>query len=226
MPQINITINVNEGIYLRDPLETTLGKKIIKYAIILIDEVGFEDFNFKKLAIAMESTEASVYRYFENKYKLLAYLVAWYWDYMHFMIIMDTRNIKDARIKLQIMISTLVNALDNTTAPDYIDQTKLHSLVIENASKVYHNKNVDNLKKEGFYNNLRKLVDTMADIIGEVNPEFAYPKALATNIVELSLNNEYYMLHLTHLTDFHGQKNIDAAQETIKMIQYYIDRLL
>lgn len=226
MPQINITIDVNGGIFIRNPLDTALGKKILKHAILLLDEVGFENFNFKKLAKEMQSTEASVYRYFENKYKLLAYLVAWYWDYMHFMLLMDTRNIKEPRMKLNIMISTLVNALDNTTAPEYINQEKLHQVVIENATKVYHHKDVDSLKKEGFYNNLQKLVGTLSETIKEINPDFVYPKALATNIVETTLNNEYYMLHLPRLTDFEGQKDVNPSQETIKMMQYFVQRIL
>ena len=69
MPQIHVTIDVCTSIYLRNPLDTTLGKNILKHAIILMDKIGFDEFNFKKLAKEMGSTEASVYRYFENKYK-------------------------------------------------------------------------------------------------------------------------------------------------------------
>jgi len=72
---IGIKISLNEKLYLRDPQDSTLGKKIIRYSILLIDEIGFEAFNFKKLAIKMESTEASVYRYFENKQFLLRKII-------------------------------------------------------------------------------------------------------------------------------------------------------
>ena len=67
---IGIQITLNERLYLRDPQATDLGKKIIKHSILLIDEIGFEAFTFKKLASRMSSTEASVYRYFENKHML------------------------------------------------------------------------------------------------------------------------------------------------------------
>ena len=73
---IGIKISLNDRLYLRDPQETSLGKKIIQHSILLIDKVGFEAFNFKKLAQYMGSTEASVYRYFENKHLLLIYLVS------------------------------------------------------------------------------------------------------------------------------------------------------
>jgi len=225
MPQVNITIDINESIYLRDPLATNLGKKIIEHAIILINDIGFEQLNFKKLAQAMDSTEASIYRYFENKYKLLAYLVAWYWDFMHFTILMDTRNLADPKDKLKQSIHTLVNSLDTPFTPSYIDQSKLHTVVVENATKVYHNKNVDSLNREGFYLNYKKIVKTISEMILEIDSKFKYPIALATNLIEQSLNNEYYIEHLPSLTDKSG-KNVNARLETIKMIDYMVSRIM
>lgn len=225
MPQINITIDINKSIYIRDPLETNLGRKIIEHSIILIDKIGFEELNFKKLAISMNSTEASIYRYFENKYKLLAYLVAWYWDFMHFMVLMDIRNIKEPKIKLFQAISTLVNSLDSSITPSYINQTKLHKVVVENANKVYHTKNVDSLNKEGYYINYKKIVKSLSEMILEIDSQFKYPIALATNLIEQSLNNEYYIEHLPSLTDLKSKK-VNARLETIKMIEYMINKVL
>lgn len=226
MPQVNIVIDINETIFIRDPLQTSLGRNIIKYSIELLDELGFEAFNFKRLAQRMESTEASVYRYFENKYKLLAYLVAWYWDYMHFMILMGLRVIDNPKDKLYHIVETLVRSINDSTAPDYIDLGKLHHLVVENASRVYHNKQVDDLKKEGFYTNLQKLVKTISDIILEADAEFKYPKALATTVVDMCLNSEYNIEHFSHLTDVADTQTCNAQQCTIDMIHYIVDRVL
>jgi hypothetical protein len=63
---ITIQMKLNEKLYLRDPQHTKLGRRIIQYSILLIDEIGFEAFTFKKLADRISSTEASVYRYFET----------------------------------------------------------------------------------------------------------------------------------------------------------------
>jgi len=226
MPQINILIEVNESIYIRNPLETALGKKIIGQSILLMDETGFEDFNFRKLALSIGSTEASVYRYFENKYMLLAYLVAWYWDYMHFLILMETRNIEKAKERLKISITTLVNSLKNPSTPSYIDQPKLHAIVVENAAKVYHTKKVDDLNKIGFYLNYKKLVKTLADNITEIDIKYKYPRALATSIIEQSLNYEYYIAHLPTLTDHTTHSKTDAHTETLEMVWYMVNRLL
>lgn len=225
MPLINVTINIKDSIYLRDPLLTNLGKNILYSAIELIDEVGLEGFNFKKLANKIESTEASIYRYFENKYKLLAYLVAWYWDFMHFLIIMDTRNISDPKMRLKHTVQTLVNSLDSDLTPDYIDQAKLHRLVVENANKVYHTKNVDKLNEIGFYLNYKKIVKSISETILDIDPQFEYPVALATNIIEQSLSNEYYIEHLPNLTDV-KVKGVDPRLETTKMIDYMLKKIL
>jgi len=225
MPQIHITVDIHESIYLRDPLQTSLGRSMIREAIILFDEIGYENLNFKKLAARMNSSEASLYRYFENKYKLLTYLVSWYWDFMHFMLLMDIRNITDSRKKLNTAINTLVNALVSTATPDYINQSKLHAVVVENASKVYHTKDVEKLSKEGYYQNYSKLISTLSGLILEIDCNFRYPNTLATNIIEQSLTNEYYLEHLPNLSDKpHGKFN--AREETIKMINYMLGRIL
>ena len=225
MPKINITVNIHESIYLRNPLETTLGKTMIREAIILFEEIGFENLNFKKLAARMNSSEASLYRYFENKYKLLTYLVSWYWDFMHFMLLMDIRNIDDPRKKLDTAINTLVNSLVSAATPDYVNQAKLHAVVVENASKVYHTKDVDKLSKEGYYQNYSKLISTLSSIILEIDNKFVYPNTLATNIIEQSLTTEYYLEHLPTLTDTPSGK-FNSRQETIKMVKYMLDRIL
>ena len=226
MPQVNVSVEINESIYLKDPLETALGKKLLEHAIILLDEIGFESFNFKKLALHMGSTEASVYRYFENKYRLLAYLVAWYWDYLHYIMLIGSHNMKDPREMLDKMIATLVFATDESVTPTYVDLQKLHNIILENGLKVYHNKQVDSLKDEGFFVNYRKLVTRLADVITQIDNSFMYPKMLATNIIETSLNYEYYLLHLPGLTDCQTTTKTTCKSETLQAIQYLIKRVL
>ena len=78
----SLKISVNEQLYLKDPESSQLGKKIIEHSILLIDSIGFDGLTFKKLGLAVGSNESSVYRYFENKHKLLLYLTSWYWGWI------------------------------------------------------------------------------------------------------------------------------------------------
>ena len=98
MNNMNVSskISLNEGLYLKDPQASELGRKIINHSILMIDELGFEQFTFKKLASEIKSTEATIYRYFKNKHILLIYLVSWYWEWVSFLIKKNTQNTSDA----------------------------------------------------------------------------------------------------------------------------------
>src|SRR5210317_99186 len=98
---IAITLRINDTIYIRDPQQTELGRSILLHGVLLIDELGLERFNFKKLAERIHSTEASIYRYFENKHKLLIYLINWYWEWMKFRIDFFTNNVEDPQKRLK-----------------------------------------------------------------------------------------------------------------------------
>ena len=44
-----LKFNLNEKIYVKDPESSDLGRKILQESVLLIDEMGFEQFTFKKL---------------------------------------------------------------------------------------------------------------------------------------------------------------------------------
>jgi AcrR family transcriptional regulator len=84
---------MNEKLFVRNPEQTELGRKIIEFSIRLIHENGFEAFTFKKLAEVIGSTEAGIYRYFENKHRILIYLTAWYWSWLEFRVTFHQNNV-------------------------------------------------------------------------------------------------------------------------------------
>ena len=140
---VEIKISLNEGLYLKEPQDSKLGRNIIKYSIILIDEFGFEAFTFKKLALKINSTEASIYRYFENKHMLLLFLVNWYWEWVSYLISINTMNVSDPKIKLKIIIHSFVSAPKDNPGVSYVNESKLHNIVISEGVKAYHTKEVD-----------------------------------------------------------------------------------
>lgn len=198
---VGIKISLNEKLFLKDPQETNLGQKILKHSILLIDEIGFEAFNFRKLALKMNSTEASVYRYFENKHFLLLYLVSWYWEWVSYLIDISTMNIEDPRKKLKIIINTLVYASQENPAIDYINESVLHRLVIAEGAKSYHTKAVDIENRDGFFLAYKQLCKKIADVVTEMKPDFPYPRALSSNLFEMANNHIYFAQHLPRLTD-------------------------
>lgn len=210
-------MKLNEKLYLRDPQDTKLGRKIIQYSILLIDEIGFEDFNFKKLAQRIGSTEASVYRYFENKHLLLVYLLSWYWEWMKFRIDYNTMNITDPGRKLRIAISAIVDTTRRNTSIEFVDEDILHKIVVAESTKAYHTKQVDEENKHGFFLTYKTLNKKIADIIAELNPEFAYPRALASTILEMANNHIYFALHLPSMTDVEVEEgNLSQVEQLLE----------
>ena len=221
---VGIKISLNERLYLRDPQETALGQKIIQHSIRLIDEIGFEAFNFKKLAVQMESTEASVYRYFENKHLLLIYLVSWYWEWVSYLIDINTRNIENPKKKLEIVIKTIVYASKDNPSIGYVNESILHRLIIAEGTKAYHTKAVDEENRDGFFLNYKNLTKKVAEVITEVNSDFPYPHALASNLFEMTNNHIYFALHLPRLTDVEVKE--DNYDEVEKMLEFFAFSLL
>ena len=221
---IAIKISLNEGLYLKEPQDSKLGRKIIKYSILLIEEFGFEYFTFKKLAEKINSTEASIYRYFENKHLLLLYLVNWYCEWVSYLIAINTMNINNPMEQLKIIINSFVSASKDNPGVDYVDESKLHNIFIFEGVKVYHTKEVDKENSKGFFKSYKNLANTVSEVISEINPTFKYPFALATNLIEMSNNHIYFAQHLPKLTEVTVEKN--NTDEVENMLFYFIEKLL
>lgn len=200
-------VNIHNGLYLRDPKETTLGQSILKHSIILIDDLGFEHFTFKKLAAKINSTEASIYRYFENKHLLLVYLSNWYWEYMYVNIQNKLEHINSPEEKLKIAIAGILDSMTKNDGIGYIDEDILHNIMVSQADKVYRIKEVTEENKNGFFLAYKKVVRFISDIMLEVDPDFPYARILASTLTEMPNQQLYYAKNLPSLTSLANQKD-------------------
>lgn len=221
---VKIKFDLNNRLYLKDPQDSKLGRKIIQFSIVMIDKVGFESFNFKKLATEINSTEASLYRYFENKHLLLLYLVNWYWEWVNYLITLNTMNIEDSQKKMKIVIHSLVFATAGNSLVEFIDESKLHKIVVFEGTKAYHTFEVDKENSIGLFKSYKDLTAIIASIISEVNPNFKYPSALASNLFEMTNNQLYFAKYLPKLTDVSANKNHEKEVENI--LSYFLEKLL
>ena len=216
MLKVTINLDINKNLYLKNPEKTKLGKRIVQHSIRLIDEMGLESFTFKKLAEQIGSTEASIYRYFENKHLLFVYLVNWYWEWMKFRVSFFTMNISEPKEQLENAIRVIVDTAQRSTSIDYVDTEALHRIMVTEGPKAYHKKNVDEENKEGFFLSYKALCGKIADIIMDVNPEFIYPRSLAGTLLETANNNIYFAQHLPRLTDIRYEKGY--LEEVVRML--------
>lgn len=216
MYNVVINIKVNENLYNKNPQSSALGKKIIERSVLMIDEIGLEQFTFKKLAKEIKSTEASVYRYFENKHQLFVFLLNWYWEWVIARIELNTLNITDPEKRLRIVLKVIVDAANRNSEVEFVDEEALHRIVVQEGAKGYHHKTVDADNEEGFFLAFKRLVEKIAAIIQEVNPQFEYPRTLACTLVETANNNIYYAQHLNRLTDIKPEENRTQLSENVK----------
>ncbi|MBG8554701.1 TetR/AcrR family transcriptional regulator [Hymenobacter guriensis] len=196
-----LRIDLNANLYLRDPQDTDLGRRLVAESIRLIDEIGFEQFTFKKLAQRIESTEASLYRYFENKHKLLVYLVSWHWAWLRYQIRFHTHNVPDARQRLRLILGILTQAHQDDPATTQLDEAALYRIVVSEASKAYLTKEVDEDNKAGLFREYKQLAAGITEVVREINPAYLYPHALVSTLLESARKQYFFAQHLPSLTD-------------------------
>lgn len=203
----SLSFKVNEKIYLRDPEGTELGKKIVKNAIDLIYRLGFEHFTFKKLAKEMNTTEATIYRYFENKHRLLLYILNWYWSYLEFLVVFQLPSLVDSNAKLIRLIELLTHPLPESEGQTDYNKNYLHQIVISESSKVYLVKEVKEINENAVFKPYKDLCARISEIIQLHNPAYAYPHSLSSTLIETAHSQLFFSQHLPKLTDAGKEDN-------------------
>ena len=167
----------------------------------MIDQLGFEGFTFKKLSIEIESTEASIYRYFENKHRLLVYLISWYWAWLDYRIEYETHHLTDPREKLDQALKLITEKkLQDNSFPD-INEEALARIVVAESDKIYLTKQVDEDNKEGLFRGYKSLCKKIATFVKQVNSDYLFPHALVSTALEAANQQIFFAKHLPSLTE-------------------------
>lgn len=201
----NLKIQINSKIFVKDPETSILGKKIIQQSILLIHDIGFEEFTFKKLGEQIGSNESSIYRYFENKHKLLVYLSSWYWSWMEYRLVFVTNNISNPLEKLVKAIQVITEKVEDDATTTHINESILNQIIIQEFSKSIHTKEVDEENKEGFFLIYKRLINRVIQMIQEVNPDYPFAKSLASSLIEGSSHQHFLMNHLKTITNCNAE---------------------
>ncbi len=198
---IQVKFDINKSIYLRNPESSELGNNIIKKAIDLIYLLGFDAFTFKKLALEVNCTEASIYRYFENKHKLLLYILNWYWRYLDYLIKFKFESIATPSQKLELIIKILCSELQEYSGPMEYNIKFLNSIIISESSKVYLIKEVDSINKNDVFKPYKDLCASIAEVITSCNPSYKYANSLGVTLIETAHQQQFFIDHLPKLTN-------------------------
>lgn len=208
--ELQLQIKMNEKLFLRNPDQTELGRKIILHSIQLIHKSGFESFTFKKLAEDIGTTEAGIYRYFENKHRLLIYITAWYWSWLEYRVVFNTTNIKEPILRLKRAIQILATTVEDDIRTSYVNENILHQIIIAEGTKAYLTKHVSEDNKDQLFKPYKDLCAKIGEIILECNPKYKYPKSLSSTIIEMAHFQNFFMNNLPSLTDFGKSKDESA----------------
>ncbi len=196
-----VALQLDEKLFVKDPTSSDLGESIVEHAILMLDELGYEAFTFRKLADRIGTTEASVYRYFRSKHRLLLYLTAWYWSWMEYRLQLATANVASAEERLRQALREVTQRIRQDESTPRIDEEALYRVVVAESSKAYLHADVDAENREGMFRSYKRLCRTVADLILEVNPTYLYPVALVSTVIESSHLQKYFAEHLPSLTE-------------------------
>jgi AcrR family transcriptional regulator len=210
----NIRPEIQEGIFLKNPESSALGKRIVKEGVLLIDEIGFEAFTFKKLGERIQTNESSVYRYFENKHKFLLYISSWYWSWMECRLVFETANLTNPVDRLMKAILLVTEDTADDILSDYLDESVLKRIIISDFTKTFLTKEVDDENREGFFKIYKRVIYRIAEIIKEVKPVYSFPESLASNIVEGAMHQHFLKQHF---------KTITSCNESVSPADFYIN---
>ncbi len=213
----NIKIEVPPGVYLKDPESSSLGRKIVENSIILLESIGFEDFNFKKLGLLIGSNESSIYRYFESKHKLLIYLTSWYWSWVEYQLVLETYSITDTKDKLIKAIEIISRTTKQDSKYSHINEVLLNQIVINENSKSYLTKDVDVENKDGSFMPYKRVVQRISEIMSTYNKSYKYPLTLASSVIESALHQQFVKIHF---------KSITNCNDEITPTEFFIDLTL
>lgn len=209
MKSLHININVSDALYLKNPESSELGKSIVTNSIILINELGFEAFTFKKLGKKMTSPESSIYRYFENKHMLLLYLTCWYWNWLEYKIVFATANIESAQVKLEKALNVITQRVIEDSNFTHVNEILLNEIVISESIKTFYTKEVDNENEKGFFKIYIKLIDRMSEMVLDINPLYKFPHMLISSVIEGVHQQRFFDKHFPILID--DKKNKDVV---------------
>jgi len=199
MNALNIT--VSDKLYQKNPEETDLGKRILSKSITLMEKHGYEQVTFKKIAKGIDSTEASVYRYFQNKHQLLAYLINWYWGWLEVKMAQEFLVINSPEAKICKAVELLVRPMDEDIRIPHINEKVLQRIVVSEYPKIYLTKEVEVENKVGYFTGYKRICDILSIIALQINPNYKYPHSLFSTIISAAQSQQFFVEHLPRLSD-------------------------
>lgn len=190
-----IKIEVTPKLYIKNPQQTTLGKRILKESVDLMDKLGYDDFTFKKLAERLETAESSVYRYFENKNRLVLYFMAWYWEMQEYRLVFLTGEAHSSDEKFKIALELFFDTPKSKNFNADFDSDKVWHIISSESFKACLVREQDPSVRSEIIKLYQRVITRYAEIIKEINMNVTNAELVASLIIEGVTDYNFYHLH-------------------------------
>lgn len=216
------------NLYIKDPLSSNLGLKLLEESARMLGEDGFDAFTLKKLAHNLQTTESSVYRYFDNKHRLLVYHINLYWEWLNQEVQEQCyQKGLQGRKALERAFEIMCFPKANNWPKDGISYECMHKILTHQSVKAYFSSYVDIENKDGAHRALKTLVQRLSEWLHEETPDFEFPKSLINTLLASVMMQPFYAEHLPSLTELPSPNPTDTqtAQQTYRYVCQIIERL-
>jgi len=194
----------------------------------MLGEDGFDAFTLKKLAHNLQTTESSVYRYFDNKHRLLVYHINLYWEWLNQEVHTECyQKGLQGRKALEKAFEIMCFPQVNNWPSNGISYECMHKILTHQSVKAYFSSHVDLENKDGAHRALKSLVQCMSEWLREEAPEFDFPKSLINTLLASVMMQPFYAEHLPSLTELPAPDptSSQTTQQTYRYVCQIIDRL-
>jgi oligoribonuclease NrnB/cAMP/cGMP phosphodiesterase (DHH superfamily) len=135
--------------------------------------------------------------------------------------VFSTLNISSTEEKLKRAIEIITKPIQLDHKYSHINEVLLNKIVINEFSKSYLTKEVDQENKEGYFEVYKRLSTRIKDMIIECSPHYKYPSSLASTLIEGSLYQHFLKDHFISITDCSSEEKhtsffIELIFNTIK----------
>lgn len=206
---IHIEPNLPAGLYLRNPMNSELGRQLVIDAAAMIGAEGLGTFTLLKLARRVGCTEASVYRYFSSKQQLLHYLLNLYWAYLTFSLEYHFKKHKSPKKQLREAIEFISNPDLDEFADKHLFNA-LEQVALAEGVGVHMRPAITDDISRGHLTYYMEMVSTVSNLISSAYPAYTFPRSLAVTIIDAAIQQQFYRLHQVPFADQSCKENISG----------------
>jgi AcrR family transcriptional regulator len=218
----------SKNLFVKDPLSSVLGQKLLKESARMLGEDGFDAFTLKKLAQNLQTTESSVYRYFDNKHRLLVYQINLYWGWLNQQVDLKCCQAGlSGKEALEKAFEIMCFPEAHSWPSDGVSFECMHKILTHQSVKAYFSEHVDHENQDGAHRALKSLVKQMSEWLKEGSPDFEFPKSLISTLLASVMIQPFYAEHLPSLTELPAPNptNSQTAQQTFRYVCQILERL-